>query len=937
KDENGNYSYYAVYRSNGTAENESGYIRAAAYATADSPLGPFTQSEERIMYDPDSEYSVEDCHVWFENGQYYALAKDMTGGKITGCTETSSSTALYESTDGVHWTLSENKLAFPTIIPWENGNQTVALMDRSGVYMEKGVPFMLTNATTDNGLSPYGASHTRNVQIPLLGTVMSADTYTLTVTDGEEKMVDKTQLGELVLRAKEAIRDYYTNENWWKLYTAARAGEILVNRASAEQSDVDFAVAAINAVINQRMEPEDLPVNIAMGKTATASSTYSGTAYVASMAVDGNGTTRWSAANGVTGDITFEIDLNGKYQIDSFLMDPLDSRVSGYNVQYYNGTEWKECFVTTTGETAGILAADEIVEKVRFTFTDYQKPPSVWEFEIYGALVAENIALGKSITASHNYTTNNNYPASNLVDGKVDADTTRWSANNADTGEITIEMDLGGNYFIDSFHIDEFTDRIQSYSWKYWDGTAWQTAYSGTNAGGTTGEKNHFHLYGALNGVATEKVQLVIHSSTKGPSIWELEVYGVKAYGNVAADKKVQASSVYESDVYGNYPAEYAVDGDLTTRWAAQNAVGTVTFDIKLGDHFFIEDFTITEFADRITGYSWQYSDGSRWITCYEGTNEDIVAGGTNIYYLSDDFTDQVVTDRLRLNILTYTADPSIWELEINGSTIRAEGITLSEDNLSMLTGEETVLSVTFTPANTTNKKVVWTSSDESVATVTDGVVTAVGEGTAIITATAKLTGHTDTCTLTVTPAAASVGEKFFTTLEAALDAAKDGDTVKLCADVATTRLMIAGGVTLDLNGQTLTADYLVGFNGAVLMDSAEDGSGKLTIAKENLALPKNNPYLPVYDEESGRYLFTRVKNDRFELTDEGGKPKYSTSPMLKEYVHSLMNSEAKAAESGVDVIIRLTWSDSEGQYQGNQDYIYFDNSIAQVIASYVN
>ncbi len=934
KDEEGNFSYYAVYRSNGTEDGVT--IRAAAYATADSPLGPFTQSEERIMYDPTSDYSVEDCHVWFENGQYYALAKDMTGGKITGYTD-GSSTALYESTDGVNWTLSENKLAYPTIIPWESGDQTVGLMDRAYVYRVKGVPFMLTNATSDSNISPHSGGHTRNVQIPLLGTVMAADTHTLTVTDGEVKTVDKSELNALLPYATDAIRDYYTEKDWYRLYTAARAGKVLAQRADAEQADVDFAVAEIKEVIDNRTDPAAVSVNIALNKTVTAGSTYSGTAYVASMAVDGDYSTRWSAANGVTGTVTYEIDLGARYQLDSFVIDPLDNRVTGYNVQYYNGTEWKECFATTTGENSGEFTVAEPAEKILFNFTDYQKPPTFWEIEVYGSYHSENIALGKSITASHNYTTNNNYPASNLVDGKADADTTRWSTNNADTGEITIEMDLGGKYFIDSFQIDEFQDRIKSFTWKYWDGTAWQTAYSGTNADGTTGEKNHFHLYGALSGVATEKVQLVIHSSTKGPSIWELEVYGTKVFGDLAGGKRVKASSVYNSEGVGYYPAENAVDGILTTRWAAQNAVGTVTFEIELGDNFFIEDFTITEFADRITGYSWQYSDGSRWITCYEGTNEDIVAGGTNIYYLSDDFTDQVVTDRLRLNILTYTADPSIWELEINGSTIRAEGITLSEDSLSLLAGEETELSVTFTPANTTNKKVIWTSSDESVATVTDGVITAVGQGTAIITATTKLTGHTDTCTLTVTPAAASVGEKFFTTLDAALAAVEDGDTVTLCADVTAERLMIAGGVTLDLNGKTLTTDYLVGFNGAALMDSAEDGSGKLVIAKENLALPKNNPYLPVYDEEGGRYLFTRVKNDRFELTDEGGKPKYSTSPMLKEYVHSLMNSEAKAEKSGVDVIIRLTWSDSEGQYQGIQDYIYYDDSIAQVIASYVN
>ena len=50
---------------------------------------------------------------------------------------------------------------------------------------------------------------------------------------------------------------------------------------------------------------------------------------------------------------------------------------------------------------------------------------------------------------------------------------------------------------------------------------------------------------------------------------------------------------------------------------------------------------------------------------------------------------------------------------------------------------------------------VTWTSSDDEVATVTDGVVTGVAAGTATITATITVDGtsYTDTCAVTVTAA----------------------------------------------------------------------------------------------------------------------------------------------------------------------------------------
>ena len=63
--------------------------------------------------------------------------------------------------------------------------------------------------------------------------------------------------------------------------------------------------------------------------------------------------------------------------------------------------------------------------------------------------------------------------------------------------------------------------------------------------------------------------------------------------------------------------------------------------------------------------------------------------------------------------------------------------ITLNYSSLTIEKGENIQLIVTFSPENATNKDVIWTSSDENVATVSDdGLVIAISEGTAIITAT---------------------------------------------------------------------------------------------------------------------------------------------------------------------------------------------------------
>ena len=84
-------------------------------------------------------------------------------------------------------------------------------------------------------------------------------------------------------------------------------------------------------------------------------------------------------------------------------------------------------------------------------------------------------------------------------------------------------------------------------------------------------------------------------------------------------------------------------------------------------------------------------------------------------------------------------------------NTVAVTGISLSKSETSITAGNTETLTVTFTPANASNQAVTWSSSSESVATVANGVVTAVAKGNATITATSVADStKTATCSVTV-------------------------------------------------------------------------------------------------------------------------------------------------------------------------------------------
>jgi uncharacterized protein YjdB len=91
------------------------------------------------------------------------------------------------------------------------------------------------------------------------------------------------------------------------------------------------------------------------------------------------------------------------------------------------------------------------------------------------------------------------------------------------------------------------------------------------------------------------------------------------------------------------------------------------------------------------------------------------------------------------------------YDSENPNPVVSPTSISLNKNILDLFVGQTDSLIATILPANSTNKNVIWTSSDNSIVSVdTNGVVTGVTVGTAVITATTVDGGLTATCVVNV-------------------------------------------------------------------------------------------------------------------------------------------------------------------------------------------
>lgn len=87
--------------------------------------------------------------------------------------------------------------------------------------------------------------------------------------------------------------------------------------------------------------------------------------------------------------------------------------------------------------------------------------------------------------------------------------------------------------------------------------------------------------------------------------------------------------------------------------------------------------------------------------------------------------------------------------INITGDAIEPTGLTINKDSVDVLVGNEVILNVVPAPANATPREIVWTSSNDSIATVANGAITAIKVGECDIKA--YLLDKIATCHVTVT------------------------------------------------------------------------------------------------------------------------------------------------------------------------------------------
>ena len=151
-------------------------------------------------------------------------------------------------------------------------------------------------------------------------------------------------------------------------------------------------------------------------------------------------------------------------------------------------------------------------------------------------------------------------------------------------------------------------------------------------------------------------------------------------------------------------------------------------------------------------------------------------------------------------------------------------GMTLSNTEASLAVGETVKLTVTFTPDYAADK-VTWSSSDEAVATVKDGVVTAKADGTATITVTTDDGKNTATCTVSVY----GDSDKYIVDLSKLTEdyTAHDGD-ILIGTLGKSVKVSIASGATVRLRNATIN-----GVNSAAYPWAGINPQGDATIVLE--------------------------------------------------------------------------------------------------------
>ena len=200
-------------------------------------------------------------------------------------------------------------------------------------------------------------------------------------------------------------------------------------------------------------------------------------------------------------------------------------------------------------------------------------------------------------------------------------------------------------------------------------------------------------------------------------------------------------------------------NGDVSGSGSLTNN-GTVTKKQQTATAPTVNDVTTTETSitvKTVTGQKYAVTDTQTAPAVGADTWKDAIGDSLTFDSLTENTTYYIWTYKPAGDTRYYTDSPVSTALAVTtqAAVVAVTGVSLDKSELSLTVDDTATLTATVSPDNATDKTVTWGTDHSSVATVSNGVVTAVAPGEATITATAG--GYTAACTVTVVPATTPV------------------------------------------------------------------------------------------------------------------------------------------------------------------------------------
>ena len=236
----------------------------------------------------------------------------------------------------------------------------------------------------------------------------------------------------------------------------------------------------------------------------------------------------------------------------------------------------------------------------------------------------------------------------------------------------------------------------------------------------------------------------------------------------------------------------------------------------------------------------------------------------------------------------------------ISDESVAVTGVQMSQAELALETGATHTLTAYVKPSNASNQSVSWSSNDDNVATVSNGLVTAVAVGSATITVTTDEGGFQDVCVVTVSEPEPKPGPStgdYYVTVSGAGD--KDGSSwqnAKSCVDLVA---LLADPVAL--NGKTILmagGNYDVAVSSGTSLKVGYDSETKASFfGGYNAKTGSRNSVVPtVFTGNKERGIFSIAKNTKF--TFDGVEFAHALVPQsAAEECHGAFFIDSKSTE----------------------------------------